>query len=275
MPREVGENRRAQGFRADVRSQAEAGPGFGETVLGPFAAEDFVELFAALGEGAFDEARVGGGKFGGDEGFGKAIEPKTGGGDVGRWKEAGSRNAKAGACGVGAGDEQGEDTVVAGARLSAESIHDFGLQGDGDRFRGIGELSQFDQDGGADGVREIGDDGPSGGIRLNAGDPGEGVVVEDLELGMVAKSLVEKRDEAGIFLDGEDPGARLEEVLGEGSETGADFEDLVARLGIGEADDAAELVGVVEEILSEGAGEAEAVLGQQATHFAEGHVAFL
>lgn len=55
------------------------------------------------------------------------------------------------------------------------------------------------------------------------------------------------------FFDGQDWGIVAARRLG-GAEAGADFEDAGAGADVGEGDDAAELIAVVKEILTEGPG---------------------
>ena len=71
----------------------------------------------------------------------------------------------------------------------------------------------------------------------------------------------------GVDLDRAHPRSRFEEGEGEGAEAGADFDDLVPFAHSGGRDDAAHGPGVVDEVLAEGLGGADAQGAADGAHF--------
>ena len=146
--------------------------------------------------------------------------------------------------------EQAENSVVGAAGLGRGPRGDFALQSGHQALRRGFGLGQFHQDGGANGIGQIGDEFPTGpgavGFQV-----GEGVVVEQLQMAGGGEFVLEEIEKALVFFDGQHFAALLQKGFGQGTEAGADFQDLVARRNLRCGDDAADLVLVVQKILAE------------------------
>jgi len=125
--------------------------------------------------------------------------------------------------------------------------------------------------GGGDGVGEVGDDfvgGRCGGVG------GKGKVreriVEGVAFGEVERGGKLRREmggevlvEVAVFFDGPDLGAGFEEGGGEGAEAGADFDDAIAGVDLGELEGFADDVAVDEKVLPEEALRLVAEFGEE------------
>ncbi len=218
-----------------------------ESILGIGFEEVVAQGFAFLAEAEAGE---------GEEGLGiihlrsAGEEANDGGIDFGRRAEGGAGDGEEDGYFGGELGLDGEIAVVAGAGFGGEAVGDFELDEEDGALEQRAEGEGFFDDGRGDVVRQVAGDGdgaPGGEIGL------ENVLFDDFEARVAAKTGAEVLGEDGVDLNGDDAGGVGEEMDGEGSTAGADFDD-GERVGLASGGgDAFESGLVGEEVLAEAA----------------------
>jgi len=110
--------------------------------------------------------------------LGAANQDDAGGVDIRRWKKAAGGDLKRIARFKVELDEQGQEAVIVVIGAGHQAAGDFKLEGGDDALRGTFALGEFDENGGGDGIGEVGDEFPIAPIVGLAFEEFEGVVVE-------------------------------------------------------------------------------------------------
>ena len=191
-------------------------------------------------------------------GAGAAMEAEEEGVHGGDGVEAATGDGVAGEAFEGGFGEDGDGAAVGRAGRGGEAGGGFALEHQ-DEALGEGAVEQGVEPGGADGVREVGDNFESavdggGGIGGEAGaGVFDGVALEEVEGFGVGgeEGFAEAGFEEAVNFDSVNIGTGGKEGVGEGAKAGADFDDGVAGGDGGEFEGFADDVAVGEEILAE------------------------
>jgi hypothetical protein len=149
-------------------------------------------------------------------------------------------------------DGDGEQAVVARAGLGSDTVGDFALHHEDGAIERCMILSELEQDGGGDVVRQISDDGEgmAGVLRCGGEVEGEDILVDDGDTAG-GEFRAQMRGQVVVELDCEDVRGMGGEEMSDGASAGADFDGGLARAVAESGDDALDGVLVVEEVLAE------------------------
>lgn len=243
----------------------------GEGGPGDLGREVFLELFSALGEPAANEfvekatvvdGEVIGPGFEGHHGGvdGRAGVEALGGDDLDRL---------GGPFGL---DAQGEDAEVLASGRGEDAINHFFLEHEDGAAKGGGAFEEVAEDGAASGVGEIAEKLDRAVSKEGADIEADGIGIDDFDGGIVLKFLAEVIGEASVELDQDDAFGFSDEVFGEGTGSGADFDDRFVGGNFELIHDPCGGILVDQEILPQFFGGDHALIVEDFFDFACGHV---